>query len=287
MVKLTSPRGELVLAPERGGSVSTFKWDGNDVLRPFIQSPGPTAPATEFAAFPLIPFSGRIADGKFEFDGRSYALPPNFPPEPHAIHGQGWQAPWEVIKKSRNTTTLNYCHDGSNWPWRYTAEQTFSLVAHGLSLVLTLTNEGESAMPAGIGWHPYFPARGAILTSDVTSVWLSGDDMIPGAPSELTKDSDLTVPRNVSGLRLDNAFRIGGEGTRITWPDRSLSLTLSATEVMRHLIVYTPEGEDYFCVEPVSHAPDAVNSSEPASVTGLQILEPGASLSGVITLTIE
>ena len=46
----------------------------------------------QFASFPLVPFSNRIADGRFEWDGEQIEIDPNFAPEPHAIHGVGWPA---------------------------------------------------------------------------------------------------------------------------------------------------------------------------------------------------
>ena len=48
------------------------------------------------AGFPLVPYSGRIDHGRFTFQGREYRVPPNFPPEPHAIHGEGWMQAWTV-----------------------------------------------------------------------------------------------------------------------------------------------------------------------------------------------
>jgi len=287
MITLNSRPAELTLAPENGGCVSAFRWNGVDILRPYNVSKGPDAAATEYAAFPLFPFSGRIANGRFSFRGHNYQLPTNFPPEPHAIHGQGWQSEWAVSSKSVNTVTLAFRHDGSVWPWAYHATQYFTLARIGLSVMLTLTNLSDGPMPAGIGWHPYFPAKNAQLISDVSSVWLSGEDMIPGAPSPLSPQNDLTSPREVSALRLDNAFAAGEEGTRISWPSERRAIEMTGTETLRHLIVYTPAGENFFCVEPVSHSTDAVNSNEPASVTGLKVLAPGETLSGMIYLSVE
>lgn len=287
MTTLRSGKGELILVPESGGCVSAFRWNGVDILRPFEPAKGSGAPATEYAAFPLFPFSGRIAHGQFRFDGIEHTLPANFQPEPHAIHGQGWQASWKVTSITDTSIEISYAHDGSIWPWAYKAIQTFSIFEHGLCIELSLSNEGPTQMPAGIGWHPYFPATGAKLVSDVTCVWLSPEDMIPGSPSSLTSETDLTSSRNVADLNLDNAFSAGSTGTRIWWPARGNSIEMTATDLLRHLIVYTPPGEDFFCVEPVSHSPDAVNSPEPMNVTGLKILQPGETIAGTITLKIE
>ncbi len=180
-----------------------------------------------------------------------------------------------------------YEHNGTDWPWKYRAEQGFTLTESGLRVDLLLTNLSDHPMPGGIGWHPYFPRKHATLEADVTAIWLSGDDMIPSAPSPPAAETDLTKPRKVQDLQLDNAYSAGTGGSRIHWEDRSISVSMTASEVLSHLVVYTPDGEDFFCVEPVSHAPDALNSKEPPSTTGLRVLKPDQSLAASICLTVE
>lgn len=283
---LSSSEGELVLAPDQGGCVSAFRWKGHDILRPLGDQNGEAAP-TDFAAFPLFPFSGRIENARFSFKNNDYALTPNFPPEPHAIHGNAWLSRWELLEQSNHSAHFFFEHDGSDWPWNFRAEQGFALTRNGLRVDLMLTNLSDSAMPGGIGWHPYFPRDNATLEADVSAVWLSGEDMIPAAPEPLTDATDLTHPRLVDQLRLDNAFSAGIRGAQIRWQDQSRSVTMTSSEVLRHLVVFTPEGEDFFCVEPVSHSPNAVNSDQMPGVTGLQVLEPGESLTASISLLVE
>lgn len=43
-------------------------------------------------------------------------------------------------------------------------------------------------------------------------------------------------------------------------------------------MIYTPQAHDFFCVEPVSHIPDAVNRREPPEMTGLTALPPGETM---------
>jgi len=284
---MTTEDAELVLAPEKGGCVSAFRWKGQNVLRPLDPSKGADAPPTDYAAFPLFPFSGRIANGQFSFDNDTYTLTPNFPPEPHAVHGNGWQSAWEVLERSSHSVHFFYENNDSDWPWNFRAEQGFAITQNGLRIDLQLTNLSDRIMPGGIGWHPYFPSGNAKLEADVSAVWLSGENMIPGSPTELTEETDLTHLRDVKDLRLDNAFSAGLRGTRILWEDQSKSVSMTASDPLRHLIVYTPEGEDFFCVEPVSHSPDALNSSQEPDTTGLQVLAPGESLTASISLMVE
>lgn len=287
MITLKTAEGELIIDPKNGGCVSAFRWHGQDILRPFTSSNQESKTPTAYAAFPLMPFSGRIANGEFSYGGKQISLHHNFPPEPHAIHGHGWERAWTVTKKDNTSLVIEFSYREADWPWAYNADQHFTLTPDGLKLELSITNTSSSTMPAGIGWHPYFPVEGACVRSDVSAIWLSGDDMIPSAPSPLSADNDLREMRDVQTLQLDNAFDVNSGETHLYWEKEHRAVKMTASDTLRRLIVFTPQDTDFFCIEPVSHAPNAVNSGQPDDVTGLKHLEPGETLSGTITLSVE
>lgn len=274
---------DLVIDPALGGSVLSCTWRDHPVLRP---SPGATS-SLEAAAFPMIPFSGRIQDGQFAFGGRTIKLAQNFPPEPHAIHGRCWQNAWTIKEKSRYSITLARDHDGTDWPWVYRAWQHFEILDDRLALTLSLTNQADTAMPAGIGWHPFFPGHGARLTANVSRFWEAERGDVPRRAIPCPEETDLRHTRTVSALDLDNAFDWEKRTAQITWPQQALTLTLQASAVFSHVIVFTPPGKDFFCVEPASHAPNAVNNNTPGVNAGFRILPPNETLAGTITLSLE
>ena len=273
----------LVLMPDLGGSVRTFACNGRNLLFPAADAP---ATPLETAAFPLFPFSGRIRDGRFAWNGRQVQLAPNFPPEPHAIHGQAWQAGWQVDSLGPDSVRLSYRHRPDRWPWAYNAVQTFDLLDNGLQLRLDLQNLSDEAMPAGLGWHPYFPREGASLSANVSAVWTAESSMIPNRKSPLGPDTDLSAARPVRGLRLDNAFAASPADAEIAWQPGGPTVSIRSSPELTHLVVFVPEGERFFCVEPVSHAPDAVNADAGPEVTGLRSLAPGETLTARIVLRI-
>ena len=91
----------------------------------------------------------------------------------------------------------------------------------------------------------------------------------------------------VDELDLDNAFTVSDRISCIEWPSRNLRVEMVSDAELGHMVIYTPKQQEFFCVEPVSHAPDAVNSQHPAELTGLHSLEPGETLSAQISLTIR
>lgn len=285
MIHLRHGPFELDLAPDVGGSVAAFRADAVNLL---YNDDGERRAADDvlaMCAFPLLPFCGRIDRGRFEFAGTAVRLPASPVAAPHAIHGQAWLHPWQTEWSSNGAAALRFEHPAGDWPWYYEARQTVALDRHGLNVELELTNLDTTPMPAGLGWHPYFPRRDATLAAAVTGHWPTTASMIPHGEEALGPATDLRRPRPVAGLVLDDVFSAGRAGAELHWPDRRLTLT--ATQPLDFLVVYTPAGRDSFCVEPISHVPDAVNSPLPAARTGLRTLAPGQTLAAHITLAVD
>lgn len=274
----------LVLLPDLGGSIRSFTLDGRNILFPASKQK-PISPL-ETAGFPLFPFSGRIRDGAFSWNGRAVQLARNFAPEPHAIHGQAWLAVWTTDSVTSDQARLSLNYQPGDWPWPYRAIQHFELTDYGLKLTLTLENLSTEEMPAGLGWHPYFPRGDAELSANVSSVWVAEQGDIPDRQVPLSIDTDIRTARRVDALRLDNAFAIQPANADIFWPSSSLRVSIRSTPEFGHLVVYVPAGMDFFCVEPVSHAPDAINSPYEQKITGLKRLAPGEILEACICLNV-
>jgi aldose 1-epimerase len=187
VVTLRAGGAGLQLIPAHGGAVArywlergaaTWEW-----LRPASVAALAGGNPYETAAFPLVPYSNRIRHGHFRFRGLAVALPLNRPPERHSIHGHGWQARWETTEVRASEARLEYRHAAGPWPWAYCASQRFTLTPSCLSVELTLSNESEDAMPAGLGWHPYFPRTArTTLTAEVGAMWRTDDEMLPTTP---------------------------------------------------------------------------------------------------------
>ena len=80
--------------------------------------------------------------------------------------------------------------------------------------------------------------------------------------------------------RLDNCFT-SWDGTADVLAGPA-SLRIEASPVFRNLQVFTPSWADFFCVEPVSHVPDAINRQGQPIDQAMHILQPDESLDGTI-----
>ena len=81
--------------------------------------------------------------------------------------------------------------------------------------------------------------------------------------------------------------RLGRHAQLITWPEQDLSLAITADPLFGHLVIYIPPGQDFFCVEPVSHVNDGFNLAERGVAdTGVRVLAPGESLRGAVRFAV-
>jgi aldose 1-epimerase len=290
MLALRAADASLELAPELGGSILGWMLGRVRLLRHASRSAVVRGTVRETAGFPLVPYSNRIAHGHFRFAGTDYQLALNFGNSVHSIHGVGWQRTWLVSNATRDAATLTLHHaPDAGWPFAFSAEQRFHLTASTLHIALAVTNRHATPAPAGLGLHPYFPCGSALLTGakaplsrdDVTlrfhadAVWRNGLDHLPSERVGVPPEWDHSAGRMVGDAALDNCFE-GWDGiAALTWSDRRM--TIEATDSFRHLVVYTPPDQDFFCVEPVSHMNDAINRG------GIRLLDPDATLRGDIS----
>lgn len=279
----TLEAGGLSLAfdPDLGGAILSLTREGVDLLRPTAAG---ATDVLETACFPLVPYANRIADGWFTFAGRAAQLSRNMTGQAHPLHGEGWRRAWRVESMETAKVAMVFEPQATEWPWRYRARQMFRLTPDSLTIDLEVTNLDDAPGPFGLGLHPYFPGSGqARLTAETTGLWLSSDELLPvshvaaapwanGAPAR----SDRLVDHCHTGWSGTARIDLGPEGP---------SLELTASPQMRWLHVFAPPGEDFFCVEPVSHAPNALNMDDPQA-HGMQRLEPGVSLRTWIRLAI-
>ncbi len=281
MIELAAGDYRLVLDPGRGGSVARFDWRGEPLFRPTC---GPSILDT--ACFPLVPFSNRIADGRFEADGSVVRISPNMPgsDHPHPLHGFGWLAPWDVIENDGASAVMVHRYPGGEWPWPYQATQRVSLSEAGLSMTIGVRNDGPTPMPAGVGFHPYLPRNAVTLYRGAhRGEWRNSPDGIPAALDERPEAIDWWQGAPVGARTVDTLYTDRSGGLRIAWPDRGMALEIQPSPGLPHTVVYAPAGADFVCIEPVSHMTDAVN--RPGQDTGLRWLGPGENLCAGMELT--
>jgi aldose 1-epimerase len=280
MIRLQA--GPLVcdVEPTLGGCITGLWHAGAPVLRSTGAPPGS---ARQSGCYPLVPFSNRIGQATLQWRGTLYPLVRNNGDEPHAIHGVGWQRPWQVLDSDGRFALLSYEHraDGA-WPFAFDSSQSFRLAPDGLELTLSMTNQSGQPAPAGLGWHPFFMKRpGAHLAFAASGRWEIGDDKLPTRPLP-----SRGITGDVAALDVDHCFD-GWDGHAVL---RDGTFAVRVTSNLSRLVVFTTPARDCIAIEPVSHvnnAPALVAQGADASQLGLVTLAAGQSLTAGMTIEVE
>jgi aldose 1-epimerase len=267
----------LALRPDLGGAIAGLWHEGVPVLRSI--EPHTLHEACHSASYPLVPYSNRIALGRFPWAGKDWSARIAAEQGPHALHGVGLQRAWGVAETGPDRVVLTLAHPGDDlWPFAFEATQHVVLAESGVELTLAATNRASHPAPMGLGWHPFFPLRArSRIHAELDGRWDADATLLPVAHV-----SQHGIDADVAHLDFDNCFT-GWQGeARIR--DEKFSLAMSSS--LRYLVVYTPRDKDYFAVEPVSHVNNALNMPDPAA-QGVLTLEPGESASAWMKLELR
>jgi aldose 1-epimerase len=281
-LQLSSGHLRCAIRPDLGGCIAGLWWGDVPVLR--STAPQALASVRLAGSYPLVPFSNRVGQATLKWAGTSHPLVQNNAAEPHAIHGVGWQRPWEVLEADAQFALLSYEHKpDTSWPFAFDTSQAFRLHEGELELTLSITNQSAQSAPVGLGWHPYFVKRaGSHLQFEAQGRWEMGDDKLPThrAPSQ-----GLDV--DCAALDVDHCFDGWRGAAQLS--DEKLRIQISAS--LSRLVVFTHPTRDFVAIEPVSHVNNAVNLMARGGMTaadlGLQVLQPGESMSASMSIRVE
>ena len=270
--------GDLTLAlrPDIGASVAGLWLGGLPVLRSV--EPASLAQPRAGGCFALVPYSNRLGHRRFRWRGRDYRVEPNFEGSPHALHGVAWLRAWEVADVGDSYAELRLVHRADDdWPFHFEVHQRFALTPQAVELSLAFANADEFEQPVGLGWHPYFPKRArSRLHIEIAERWEASALQLP-----TRKVAQPGIDADVVHLDFDHCFEGWSGAARIR--DEKLSLRLTSS--LPRLIVFTPRERDFFCVEPVSHVPNAIHMTQPLE-HGLVAVAPGQSIDAWMKLEI-
>ena len=281
LLSLRAGRLGLDLAPQAGGAIARFTVDESiDLLRPTPMEALASGRGNDSSCYPLVPFSGRVANGRLAFDGAEFVLPPNWPGQRHPMHGDGWARPWAVVQNDGHTAEIEYEHDGrGGWPFRYRARQTYRLERDALAIGMSIENLESRSVPAGLGLHPFFMRDAETRLSCRTQyAWVTDAEVLPVERIAVPSRWDFASLRRVDDVSVDSGFEGWDGRATVVWPRTGLRLDMVATAPFRDLVIYIPPERPFFCVEPVSHIPGAIGSTR---------LAAGAMLGGEIIFRVS
>jgi len=137
---------------------------------------------------------------------------------------------------------------------------------------------GATAMPAGLGFHPYFPRTGQTRYLGLhRGEWQASTESLPLALHDAGRPIDWWQGQPVGSRAVDTAYTDRAGPLVVTWPERALALTITPCDLLALTVVFSPANADFVCIEPVSNATDALNRAGAGGA--MQRLGAGETLS--------
>lgn len=247
----------------------------------------------------LIPFPGRIANGRYFFDGRPFQLECNDKEGPNAIHGFVRHLPWQVREALTNKVTCEVRLDAETYaargyPFSLDIAVTYELDAQGLSCAFVVKNIGDRAAPVGIGFHPYFTVGTPLIDETEAQIpgsgYLEFDERL--VPTGTTRGVERTEWdyrrfRKIGRQRFNHCYvnlerdahGMTTASLRHAASGRTIDIVMDSS--FSAVVVYTGDAitgtpRAALAIEPMTCATDAFNHPE----WGLKRLELGETFSG-------
>ncbi len=288
---------KLTVAPYLGGRIVRlyYKHRQRDILMP-VQTLAPEAIAVHNriisgGSYPLAPYSNRIRDASFIWNGRTHTLPVSAIAKPHAIHGAACYTAWHVEARNDHSITLVQHHTaGDLWGFDFTLRQHFTLTETRLINTLSFTNMDTVHQPIGLGFHPFFNAQGLkTVQVHMQGMWQS-KNCIPLHKQALPAAYDFCTAKPFVQA-VDNLFYgvdspcIADYGT----------YTVTVTSTSQNAVLFSNDVDTFFCFEPVENVTNAHNMQPHTSPTrpttyalkhGLTALAPSHTHTFSMTITV-
>ena len=251
----------------------------------------------------LIPFPGRIGDGRYSFDGQRFQLECNDKEGPNAIHGFVRSLPWLVQDARANKVIFEIrlnaeTYAGRGYPFSLAISVMYDLGASGLTCTFTVKNVGQQAAPVGVGFHPYFTIGTSVI--DEAEVQIPGtayvefnEQLVPTGRILSVTDTpwDYRRFRGIGRQRFNHCFvqlerdTQGMATASLRHPASGRVIDMTMDQAFSAVVVYTGDAiadvpRAALAIEPMTCASDAFNHPE----WGLKRLVASESFSGRYTV---
>ena len=114
MLQMGGGGARLTIDSEHGGRISSLVVAGRELVM------WRRLRTIDWGSYPMAPFAGRVRDGRFAFEGRTYQLPTT--EGPNAIHGTTLDGAWTEIDDHTIAIDL-----ADPWPFNGRVTQSFTL----------------------------------------------------------------------------------------------------------------------------------------------------------------
>lgn len=265
-------KSSVKLAPERGGIISSFKINGQEIfymdeerfydISKYVWGGNPI----------LFPSCGVLDNNEYEINKVKYTL---------GNHGFARDFKWEVLKtdnKDAASITIKLDsneHTKKSYPFDFSLIFTYILKENKLTINQEYINNSDMDMPIYPGFHPYFYVEdlNKIKYDIPTKEYFDNKDMIFKYNSEDLKLDNLDAPKIFTNVYQNK--------TSFYEEVLNRKILIEYGESFKHIVLWSIN-KNFICVEPWCGKANSFNTKE-----DLIYVKPKSSLKEYISITIE
>ncbi len=255
MITLHNEKWKASVLPAWGANLIALSYCGEPILRtpPSLSLLDSDSPY--LYGNPLLLPPNRTRDGKFTFEGQAYQLPINELEHRNHLHGQLYNAPFDVVEVGQFDLCCRYQNKGERFPFPFTIALHYQLGSDGLLLKIELHNDGECPMPVALGFHTTF-VEPEFASVPIGSHWERDDRLLPTGRllPLIQQQTQLRSGFCSRGLSIAGYYTASGHTAYIG----KFGLETS-TEFNQWVLYNGGGGKGFLCVEPQLCTVDGLN----------------------------
>lgn len=251
----------------------------------------------------LIPFPGRVADGRYMFAGETFQLERNDKEGPNAIHGFVRSLPWQVTAQdaSRLRCEVSLSADiyaSKGYPFSVACAVTYAVSADGLRCTFEVRNVGARSAPVGVGFHPYLtigvtPIDAGVVMIPAAAYLEFNERLVPTGRVHAVDgtDWDCRQPQVIGQRRFNHCYlqlvrdAQGLATATLRNPQLGRRIEVTMDRAFSAIVVYTGDAipgaaRQAVAIEPMTCGSDAFNHPD----WGLRCIAPTEVFSGSYTI---
>lgn len=241
----------------------------------------------------LFPIVGRLYEDRYRTDGKEYPLPQ---------HGFARRQAFETVEAGKTRAQFRLVDSEATravYPFAFALDADFSVEGDALTTSVTVTNTGDTPMPASFGYHPAFawplPGGGAKEAHRIVF-----DQAEPEALAALVEGGWIASERWPSPLEDGRVLQLNDalfEHDALVWDrleSRSVTYESEGGPAMEvgfdapMLGIWTKPGARFVCIEPWWGIADPFGfEGELADKPGMMVFAPGEARSFTMMVSLR
>ncbi|MFX3617907.1 MAG: aldose epimerase [Sporolactobacillus sp.] len=248
------------ICPERGGIVTAFHTNGEDLLFLNEDTLFDTSKNVRGGIPVLFPIAGQLTDKQYQWHGETYSM---------ANHGLVRTRPLQVVSQESDAehaaVKLSFRSSEEtqkSYPFVFEMLLTYHLANGKLSIKQEITNRSDQPMPVYPGYHPYFAIQDkTVRLTTKAAQYLDYNDNRVKAFSD-------SIP--MKGLKESVVLE---DGSVTALFNETKKLVVEADPAYRYTVLWVEGEQPFVCIEPWTAKTNTLNDA-PDSLLLVQPKQP-------------